>query len=142
MKKPTPQPPLTPMEKIQEITKDVAELEKEINAFAGNTKTKQYLYLDEMLTRKLITLDDIDCEGNANVRQARKDCIKFVQSYINKLEAKLLDNNNSSQNDSSLHRSEVSLEINPGEKKDGANSGNKPAAGIEDKTKGSSDNKK
>lgn len=46
------------------------------------------MYLDEMLTRELIKLDDIETEGKENVRQARKNAIKSIQNSISLLESK------------------------------------------------------
>lgn len=46
------------------------------------------MYLDEMLTRELIKLDDIETEGRENVRQARKNAIKSIQDTISLLETK------------------------------------------------------
>jgi hypothetical protein len=71
------------------VVADVRALEKEVEALGTTTrKAKDYLYLDEMLTRNLIKLDVIETEGREDVRQARKDCIKLIQATISKLEAK------------------------------------------------------
>lgn len=87
-KKPTI--PKDPMEKILEITTDVKEWEAKIDVFTGTSrKDKEYMILDEMLTRDLIKLDVIETEGREDVRQARKDCIKLIQNCIAKLENKV-----------------------------------------------------
>lgn len=54
----------------------------------GSKQDKEYVYLDEMLTRELIKLDDIETEGRENVRQARKNAIKTIQDTISLLETK------------------------------------------------------
>lgn len=54
----------------------------------GSRQDKEYVYLDEMLTRELIKLDDIETEGRENVRQARKNAIKTIQDTISLLETK------------------------------------------------------
>lgn len=46
------------------------------------------MFLDEMLTRELIKLDDIDTEGKENVRTARKQAIRSIQETISLLESK------------------------------------------------------
>lgn len=46
------------------------------------------MYLDEMLTRELIKLDDIETEGRENVRQTRKNAIRSIQETISLLETK------------------------------------------------------
>lgn len=54
----------------------------------GSRQDKEYIYLDEMLTRELIKLDDIETEGRENVRQARKNAIRSIQETISLLETK------------------------------------------------------
>ena len=54
----------------------------------GSRQDKEYIYLDEMLTRELLKLDDIETEGRENVRQARKNTIKSIQDTISLLETK------------------------------------------------------
>jgi hypothetical protein len=61
-----------------------------VNEYSGNSrKDKGYIYLDEMLTRNLLKLDDIDTEGKDNVRQARKEAIRTIQRCISMLEGKV-----------------------------------------------------
>lgn len=71
------------------VQKEVDALTEQVKQFTGNSRQdKQYMYLDEMLTRELIKLDDIDTEGKENVRQARKQAIKSIQESISLLESK------------------------------------------------------
>lgn len=87
--KPAPPPqPKTAIEHIQAVQKDVLDLKGEIEKFNGKYKDKQYLFLDEMLTRNLLKLDNIDTEGKENIRTARKEAIKCIQNCISILEAK------------------------------------------------------
>lgn len=59
-----------------------------VENFTGQSKKdKEYIYLDEMLTRNLIKLDDIETEGKENIRLARKEAIKCIQKCIAVLEA-------------------------------------------------------
>lgn len=88
----------TSLEVIQSIQKDVLELMTQVENFGGKPKDKQYLYLDEMLTRNLIKLDNIETEGKDNIRQARKEAIKCIQSCISILEAKANANVNQTEN--------------------------------------------
>lgn len=46
---------------------------EQVAQFNGKPRDKQYLYLDEMLTRNLLKLDDIDTQG--------KVCCKFYLEY-------------------------------------------------------------
>lgn len=62
---------------------------EQVKQYNGISRTdKEYIYLDEMLTRELIKLDDIETEGRDNVRQARKNAIKSIQETISLLESK------------------------------------------------------
>lgn len=70
---PTPPPrqqvkPVDALEKVQNVQAEVEELAIAVNQFSGASRTdKQYIYLDEMLTRNLIKLDIIETEGNFKI---------------------------------------------------------------------------
>ncbi|XP_066140429.1 BAG domain-containing protein Samui-like isoform X2 [Euwallacea fornicatus] len=88
---PQPQPqkqPPTPMEQIEAIQKDVASLLRQVEAFNGLPKDKNYLYLDEMLTRNLLKLDNVDTQGQDSIRSARKEAIKSIERTISLLDTK------------------------------------------------------
>ncbi|XP_058796438.1 BAG domain-containing protein Samui-like isoform X2 [Phymastichus coffea] len=81
--------PKDPLEKVAAVQQEVNALAEQVKEYSGNSRTdKQYMYLDEMLTRELIKLDDIDTEGKENVRTARKQAIKSIQETISLLESK------------------------------------------------------
>ncbi|KYM89108.1 BAG domain-containing protein Samui [Atta colombica] len=68
---------------------NVDDLAEQVQRYVGDSRQdKEYMYLDEMLTRELIKLDDIETEGRENVRQARKNAIKSIQDTISLLETK------------------------------------------------------
>lgn len=74
-------PPQTPhtldsINKIQDIQRDVLELMAKVEQFKGTRQEKEYVYLDEMLTRNLLKLDTIDTNGKDSIRLARKEAIK------------------------------------------------------------------
>ncbi|XP_046959472.1 BAG domain-containing protein Samui isoform X1 [Vanessa cardui] len=87
---PQPQAPSAndPITLILSIQTDVLNLMTDVENFKGTKNDKQYLYLDEMLTRNLIKLDNIETDGKENIRQARKEAIKCIQKCIAVLEAK------------------------------------------------------
>lgn len=92
-KQATPPPPTKhysndPLDKIKGVKNDVLELMTNVEKFQGTRKDKDYLYLDEMLTLNLIKLDDVETDGKENIRAARKEAIKCIQTCINNLEAK------------------------------------------------------
>jgi len=71
------------------VQKEVDDLAEQVRRYVGGSRQdKEYMYLDEMLTRELIKLDDIETEGRENVRQARKNAIKTIQDTISLLETK------------------------------------------------------
>lgn len=84
-----PAPPKDPLAQVNAVLEEVKELEKQVDDFKGNSREdREYLVLDEMLTRCLIKLDVVETEGRDDVRTARKDCIRYIQSCISKLEKK------------------------------------------------------
>lgn len=73
--------------KIQKIQASVLDLMSRVEQFDG-TDRKEYAFLDEMLTQNLLKLDDIDAEGKENIKNARREAIKCINSLISLLEAK------------------------------------------------------
>jgi len=97
---PQQQPPKkqkkTPLDLVGDVMGKVGELESQISThppFSNGRKDKEYLFLDEMLTRTLIELDLIETEGREDVRLKRKECIEKIQGVIKLLESKIEDNN-------------------------------------------------
>ena len=78
----------TPLEEIQEINSELSKLKQEVEAFSGEYQDKQYRYLEEMLTRLLIRLDNVDSNGDVAVRTARKATVNAVEACASLLEAK------------------------------------------------------
>ena len=75
--------------KLDKIQGDVEMLMEKIQKFDGAKTDKEYLYLDEMLTRHLISLDGIDPEGQVEIRQLRKESIKSVNRCLSLLDRKV-----------------------------------------------------
>lgn len=73
--------------KIQKIQKSVLDLMSRVEQFDGSNR-REYNFLDEMLTQNLLKLDDIDAEGKENIKNARREAIKCINSLISLLEAK------------------------------------------------------
>lgn len=72
--------------KVQQIVERVSKLEQEVKCFAGKKNDKKYLLLEELLTKELLALDSVDPEGRADVRQARRDGVRRVQTILEDLE--------------------------------------------------------
>lgn len=83
------------LKKISNVLEELKSYENEVEKFIGTVKDKQYRYLDEMLTRCMLRLDDIDTMGNEDVRSARKNAVKKVQACIDLLETKVTSNGES-----------------------------------------------
>ena len=74
--------------KMVEIMETFDNLEKEVSNFEANEDDKQYKFLDEMLTRKLLALDSVDISGRSDLKQKRKEFIKRINLLLSNLESK------------------------------------------------------
>jgi hypothetical protein len=83
---------LSPLELVQNILKEAEEVQQQVNSFSGTKGDKTYLYLEEILTRLLIKLDNIDSEGKEEIRNTRRQAVRTVQSSIDQLELKAFAN--------------------------------------------------
>lgn len=95
------------LRKIEDVLIEFKKYEILVNAFSDTSEDKQYRYLDEMLTRCMLQLDNVDTMGNESVRLARKNAIKKVQASIDLLETK--GNENKSSNVENEQTSEMSV---------------------------------
>lgn len=74
---------------IESIRAEANSLLKRIEEFQGTTDSdKNYRYLDEMLTRCILRLDNIEC-NNLSDRTGRKEAVDVVNQAISILERKL-----------------------------------------------------
>lgn len=72
--------------KVHQILERVEKLAREVKCFNGKKNDKRYLLLEEMLTKELLALDSVDPEGRVDVRQARRDGVRRVQTILDELE--------------------------------------------------------
>jgi len=93
---PPPQKPLTAEERafkiIDGVMSEVQGLEEKVNGFTGVKGTKEYRYLEEMLTRSLLKLDSVETGGHDNIRQARKKAVRMIEPALDLLELKAVAN--------------------------------------------------
>ena len=73
---------------IEKVQTQVAELAARIAAFRGDKKDKEYLYLDEMLTRHMLSLDGVETNGNEELRKMRKESIRSINRCLSMLDSK------------------------------------------------------
>ena len=78
-----PDPAMDQPEKVRQAVK---ELTSRIEAFKGDKKDKEYLFLDEMLTRHMLSLDCIEANGRDDIRQMRKEAIKSINRCLSQLD--------------------------------------------------------
>lgn len=67
------------------------ELVPRVEVFDGSRHEKEFLFLEEHLTRCILGLDLIDAGGLENVKSARKAAVKEILSIINDLETRVSD---------------------------------------------------
>lgn len=79
------------VQKVEAILEKVQRLEQAVDNFEGKKTDKKYLMIEEYLTKELLALDSVDPEGRADVRQARRDGVRKVQTILEKLEQKAID---------------------------------------------------
>jgi hypothetical protein len=75
------------LEKCQDISIELNNLEKEILKFEGKKNDKLFLKLEELVTRCLLKLDEIE-RGDEQLNQLRKSLINFSHQLSDKLEVK------------------------------------------------------
>ncbi len=83
------QPKVDPaIERLEKIKAEIAVLKERITNFDGDKKTKEYLYLDDTLTRHLCALDAVESGGREDIRQLRRDSIKTINRCLSLLDSK------------------------------------------------------
>ena len=88
----------SPQEKCTEISNELTSLENEIEHFVGRRNDKAYLKLEELLTRCLLRLDEID-RGDEKVNDLRKSLINFTHKLSDKLELTVSNQSNDANQD-------------------------------------------
>lgn len=78
------------LSQINSVKLDITNLLERINQFKETSaSSKEYRYLDEMLTRCVLNLDKIECGNSADMRQQRRAAIKLVDQTTNILQRKV-----------------------------------------------------
>merc|ERR1712018_902491 len=88
--------------KLAKIQANVDDLAKQLEVFKGDKESKEYRFLDEMLTRNLLALDGIDTAGREDVRQQRRESIKSINRCLSILESKAKSKNQAEKNNAIL----------------------------------------
>ena len=82
------EPPSKELKEIFQIMATISRLGIEVDSFRGNKKDQQYLKLEELLTRQVLSLDNIEAHGDVTVRNERKKAVHKAQGYLDALERK------------------------------------------------------
>ncbi|XP_032882962.1 BAG family molecular chaperone regulator 5 isoform X1 [Amblyraja radiata] len=73
---------------IWEVLRHLSEFQKQALSFDGARTDKNYVILEEMLTKQLLALDAVETQGNDGAKIARKQAVKFAQNILNYLDMK------------------------------------------------------
>lgn len=77
---------------IESIRKDAEDYHSKIEAFTCAKDSKEYKYLEEMMERNLLKLDNIETNGVVEVRTKRKETVTYIQQCLDQLELKAFAN--------------------------------------------------
>ncbi|XP_019406320.1 PREDICTED: BAG family molecular chaperone regulator 5 [Crocodylus porosus] len=72
--------------RLQEIQKEVKDLEQQVTAFSGLSADREFKKLERALTRQLFEIDSVDTEGRGDVQQARKRAAQETERLLKELE--------------------------------------------------------
>lgn len=81
-------PTIPQMQLLSKIGQDLTDLDARIRSFQGKKSDREYLMLDELLTRALLSLDQIDSGGVEEVRVRRKKLVQYAYSLVEHLEGR------------------------------------------------------
>lgn len=84
------------LQKIDDIIREAELLRQQVENFSGSsTDDRDYIYLEEMLIRSTLRLDNIDVGGDENIKQQRKKAIQYIQKLMKILDIRLKENQKS-----------------------------------------------
>ncbi|KAM5340483.1 BAG family molecular chaperone regulator 5 isoform 1-T1 [Glossophaga mutica] len=73
---------------VWNILGHLSEILGEVLSFDGNRTDKNYIRLEELLTKQLLALDAVDPQGEEKCKAARKQAVKLAQSILSYLDLK------------------------------------------------------
>ncbi|XP_069772612.1 BAG family molecular chaperone regulator 5 [Narcine bancroftii] len=73
---------------IWDVLSHLSEFQRQVLSFDGARTDKNYVRLEEMLTKQLLALDAVETQGNDGAKIARKQAVKFAQNILNYLDMK------------------------------------------------------
>lgn len=73
---------------VWSVLGNLSEIQGEVLAFDGNRADKNYIRLEELLTKQLLALDAVDPQGEEKCKAARKQAVKLAQNILSYLDLK------------------------------------------------------
>ncbi|XP_063097331.1 BAG family molecular chaperone regulator 5 isoform X1 [Cavia porcellus] len=73
---------------VWEVLGNLSEIQGEVLSFDGNRSDKNYIRLEELLTKQLLALDAVDPQGEEKCKAARKQAVKLAQNILSYLDLK------------------------------------------------------
>lgn len=77
-----------PHRAVWSILGNLAEIQGEVLSFDGNRADKNYIRLEELLTKQLLALDAVDPQGEEKCKAARKQAVRLAQNILSYLDLK------------------------------------------------------
>lgn len=81
-------PEYPPHRAVWDILGHLSEIQEEVLSFDGNRTDKNYIRLEELLTKQLLALDAVDPQGEERCKAARKQAVKLAQNILSYLDLK------------------------------------------------------
>lgn len=66
----------------------LSEIQEEVLSFDGNRADKNYIRLEELLTKQLLALDAVDPQGEEKCKAARRQAVRLAQNILSYLDLK------------------------------------------------------
>lgn len=73
---------------VWDVLGHLSEIQGEVLSFDGNRMDKNYIRLEELLTKQLLALDAVDPQGEERCKAARKQAVKLAQNILSYLDLK------------------------------------------------------
>ncbi|EHB16435.1 BAG family molecular chaperone regulator 5 [Heterocephalus glaber] len=73
---------------VWDVLGSLSEIQGEVLSFDGNRADKNYIRLEELLTKQLLALDAVDPQGEEKCKSARKQAVKLDQNILSYLDLK------------------------------------------------------
>ncbi|KAL4670320.1 BAG family molecular chaperone regulator 5 isoform X1 [Piliocolobus tephrosceles] len=73
---------------VWNVLGNLSEIQGEVLSFDGNRTDKNYIRLEELLTKQLLALDAVDPQGEEKCKAARKQAVKLAQNILSYLDLK------------------------------------------------------